>query len=104
MILNLLEQAGIRGRIEGEYLQGGVGELQAMNFVRVLVDDADFEESTVIIRDWESVQPSADSATDKKRSINGVRDFIAGGVSLDSFILGVAFGAGVMYLTLKFQG
>lgn len=34
MILNLLDQRGISGRIEGEYLQGG-GELQAMGFVHV---------------------------------------------------------------------
>jgi hypothetical protein len=39
MILNLLQQQGITGRIEGEYLQGGIGELQAMGFVRVLVSE-----------------------------------------------------------------
>lgn len=32
MVLNLLEQEGIEGRIEGEYLQGGVGDLQAMQW------------------------------------------------------------------------
>ena len=29
MVLHLLEQAGITGDLEGEYLQGGVGELPA---------------------------------------------------------------------------
>lgn len=104
MILNLLEQAGIRGRIEGEYLQGGVGELQAMNYVRVLVAEADIDESRNIIRDWESVQPAPDNANHFDRSPANMRSFITGAVNLDSFILGVAFGAGAMYLILKLQG
>ncbi|MGC2165744.1 MAG: DUF2007 domain-containing protein [Gallionella sp.] len=104
MILNLLEQAGIRGRIEGEYLQGGVGELQAMNFVKVLVADEDIVESTKIIRDWESVQPSADSGMHKDGSTTCMRSFITGSVNMDSFILGVAFGAAAIYLLLKLQG
>jgi hypothetical protein len=39
-----VEQRGISGRIEGEYLQGGIGELEAMDFVRVLVADEDYAE------------------------------------------------------------
>lgn len=104
MILNLLEQAGINGRIEGEYLQGGVGELQAMNYVRVLVAEADIDESRKIIRDWESVQPSPETANYGGRSPEKMRSFITGAVNLDSFILGVACGAGAMYLMLRWQG
>ena len=58
MILGLLEQQRIPGRIEGEYLQGGVGGLQAMGLVRVLVSDADYAEARKIISEWESVQPA----------------------------------------------
>jgi hypothetical protein len=57
MILNLLEQRGISGRIEGEYLQGGVGELSAMGFVRMLVADEDYAEAMRIISAWEAIQP-----------------------------------------------
>ena len=39
MILNLLEQSSLSARIDGEYLQGGVGELQAIGIVRVMVDE-----------------------------------------------------------------
>ena len=43
MILNLLQQAGVTGRIDGEFLQGGAGELQAGGVVRAMVDDADYD-------------------------------------------------------------
>lgn len=55
MILGLLEQQRIPGRIEGEYLQGGVGELQAMGLVRVLVSEADYADARKIINEWESI-------------------------------------------------
>lgn len=54
-ILNLINQAGIVGRIEGEFLQGAFGELPpAMGMVRVLVDSADVEAATRIVEDWAS--------------------------------------------------
>ena len=51
MILNLLEQRGIAGRIEGEYLQGGIGELAAIGFVRVLVAEENYVAAMQIIGD-----------------------------------------------------
>ena len=57
MILNLLEVRGIAGRIEGEYLQGGIGELPAMGLVRVLVAEENYPEAKQIISEWESIQP-----------------------------------------------
>lgn len=56
MISNLLQQVGITSRIDGEYLQGGVGELQAMGFVRVLVDDSDYLNAQDIIKSWDANQ------------------------------------------------
>ena len=49
MILNLLSQEGIVGRIDGEYLLGGMGELQAMGFIRVLVPDNFYDKALKII-------------------------------------------------------
>ncbi|GMW06630.1 MAG: hypothetical protein AMXMBFR8_14270 [Nevskiales bacterium] len=40
MIVHLLGQAGIEGRVEGEYLQGGVGELPAVGLVGVATGTA----------------------------------------------------------------
>ena len=87
MILNLLEQHGISGRIEGEYLQGGVGELQAMGFVRVLVSEQDYAEAREIISEWESIQPASEDSKPEARPTGGIRIFVAG----------VIVGAGIMY-------
>ena len=84
MILNLLEQYRITGRIEGEHLQGGMGELQALGFVRVLVAEEDYEQARQIIREWEALQPPDEPSSPAPRDTNGVQLFIAG------FILGAA--------------
>ena len=54
LALHQLQQAGIDARIEGEYLQGAIGELPAAGNVRVLVDDADYEEARAVIADWDA--------------------------------------------------
>ena len=91
MILNLLEQQRIYGRIDGEYLQGGVGELQAMGLVRVMVSEHDYAEARRIVREWESIQPAVESAIPETRPFG----------ELKIFILGAIFGAGIMYWMLK---
>ncbi|GAB1260390.1 putative signal transducing protein [Aurantivibrio plasticivorans] len=63
MILNLLQQAGIDGRVEGELLQGGVGELQAMGIVRVMVDEEDYHQAKQLVDEWERTQPIPEPAT-----------------------------------------
>jgi len=91
MILNLLEQRGISGRIEGEYLQGGIGELAAMGFVRVLVAEEDSAEALQIIREWEAIQPPEE----KSKPETGTS------IALRTFVAGVFVGALVMYWVLK---
>jgi len=54
LVMHQLQQAGIGARIEGEYLQGGVGELAASGNVRVLVDAKDEAEARLVIEDWEA--------------------------------------------------
>ncbi|MFM1895932.1 MAG: hypothetical protein RLZZ385_1006 [Pseudomonadota bacterium] len=53
IVLGLLNQAGIQGRIHGEFLQGAMGELPAMGLVRVLVSDSDYPRAREIIADWD---------------------------------------------------
>ncbi|HTN93588.1 MAG TPA: DUF2007 domain-containing protein [Gallionella sp.] len=91
MILNLLKQARISGRIDGEYLQGGMGELQAMNFVRVLVSEQDYDEARKIIHEWESIQPASDGPDPEARPSGG----------LQMFAIGAIVGAVIMYWLLK---
>jgi hypothetical protein len=91
MILNLLEQRGISGRIEGEYLQGGVGELPALGLVRVLVAEEDYAAARQTIGEWESVQPPAENPKPEARTAGATRIFIAGAI----------VGAAVTYWLLK---
>lgn len=77
MILNLLAQEGIQGRVDGEYLPGGVGELQAMNLVRVMVDEPDYERAGLVIKDWEAIQVDREEEATHKKS-NGVSIFLLG--------------------------
>jgi antitoxin component YwqK of YwqJK toxin-antitoxin module len=88
MILNLLQQEGIDGRVEGEYLQGGIGELSAINVVRVVVDETDYEKARSIISDWESIQP------DQKHLEKPLRKSSRAGLG---FLLGLLLGIGSMY-------
>lgn len=88
MILNLLQQEGINGRIDGEYLQGGMGELQAMNMVRVLVDDSDYIRAKEIIKAWDSNQTEKENINTPKNKSTGI------GIGL---ILGLLLGAGSSY-------
>ncbi|MDD2700274.1 MAG: DUF2007 domain-containing protein [Sideroxydans sp.] len=91
MILNLLEQYRISGRIEGEHLQGGMGELQALGFVRVMVAEEDYEQAKQIIREWEALQPPDETHSPVPRETNGIQLFLAG----------VIIGAALMYWLLK---
>ncbi|MCF6319593.1 MAG: DUF2007 domain-containing protein, partial [Proteobacteria bacterium] len=54
LILNLFQQAGLSARIDGEYLQGGMGDLQVSGIVRMMIDEADLKKGKEIIRQWDS--------------------------------------------------
>lgn len=60
MVADLLEQANIYARVDGDFLQGGVGELQAFGIIKVLVNDDDFQQARQLIKEWEANQPSND--------------------------------------------
>ncbi|MDG1073715.1 MAG: DUF2007 domain-containing protein [Methylophilaceae bacterium] len=54
MIKGLLEQCEIQAFIQGEYLQGGAGELPAANLVTVSVINSHEIEAKQIIAAWHS--------------------------------------------------
>jgi len=62
MILNLLEQQELSGRIDGAFLQGGIGELPAGNQVRVMVEEHDYAAAKAIVTAWDAAQPPAEVA------------------------------------------
>ncbi len=54
LVMHQLQQAGIDARIEGEYLQGGIGELPAAGNIRVMVDSKDVDEARLVIAEWDA--------------------------------------------------
>ncbi|PPD56148.1 MAG: hypothetical protein CTY10_05720 [Methylotenera sp.] len=54
LIKNLLEQQEIPAYVFGDFLQGGVGEIQAIGLVTVNVSDADFVKAKEIIDAWDA--------------------------------------------------
>lgn len=56
LIKNMLAQANIDSYIHGESLIGGIGDLQAIGIVRVMVDEKNYSIAKEIINDWESAQ------------------------------------------------
>ena len=89
MISNLLQQAGIETRIDGEYLQGGVGELQAMGFVRVLVNEADYTDAQQVITSWDTTQSKPTKSTVPKSKSSGI------GIGL---LLGLLIGVSATFI------
>lgn len=85
MILNLLEQSGLTARIDGEYLQGGVGEIQAIGIVKVMVDEKDYTDAKLIIQQWNAKQPYQEvhkPITKQSRFGTGIMGFIFGAVAI----------------------
>ena len=86
MIKNLLESEGVESRVDGEYLQGGIGELQAIGIVRVMVEESDGQKAKGIISNWEAGQVKSTQRRARKtpRTVNG-------------FLVGFGLGVGVTY-------
>ncbi|WMW81466.1 DUF2007 domain-containing protein [Undibacterium cyanobacteriorum] len=59
MLCDLLTQQGIQAFIEGEHLQGGIGDLPAMGLVRVVVGEEQFAEAIKLVAEWEAQQTSS---------------------------------------------
>lgn len=81
LILNLFNQAGITGRIDGEYLQGGIGEIQPSGFVSLSVNHKDLDKAQEILRQWdaketinfESIDSETKSQTNIKTKLNSIK-------------------------------
>ena len=54
MVKDVLALAGIEAYVAGDYLQGGVGTLPALDLVKVLVADADYAAARRMVGEWAS--------------------------------------------------
>jgi hypothetical protein len=61
MVCDLLSQAGISARVDGEFLQGAAGEIPLGNTVKVRVDPSRAAEAREVIGDWEKLQSPPES-------------------------------------------
>jgi len=55
IISGLLKSYGIKAHVGGHYLQGGVGDLAAMDFATISVADVDTESAAAIIADYDKI-------------------------------------------------
>src|SRR5262245_30995991 len=85
MICDLLSQAGISARVDGEFLQTGAGELPLGNLVKVRVDPARAAEAREVIAEWEKLQPSDEGTTPAPRPSRYAWPFL--------LLLGMSLGA-----------
>ena len=54
IVKGMLEQQGIQARVNGEYLQGGIGELPLIDLVTVSVAEEDYEKALEVLREYEN--------------------------------------------------
>ncbi|NND39415.1 MAG: DUF2007 domain-containing protein [Pseudomonadales bacterium] len=73
LLCNWLQQAGINASVEGGYLQGGIGELQAIGIVRVVVEDADFYAARDVVEHWDALQQSQHGQDSDQRELREKR-------------------------------
>lgn len=91
VIQGLLEQHRITSFIEGEYLVGAAGGLPASRQVRILVNDDDFDEGTVLVREYEQAN----------QSFNQQASIAAGGMPRNSNGLLIAMALMVMMMVVE---
>jgi len=57
IVQDILSIEGINSHIMGAYLEGSIGEIQAMGLVRVMTDEKYFHAAKKIIAEWEGEKP-----------------------------------------------
>jgi hypothetical protein len=78
MLQDLLRQRGISSRLDGEQLQGGVGEIPVTGFVRLLVDDNDYQSARIVIEEWEATVVSDPIPVPPDRPAKALRGALIG--------------------------
>lgn len=78
MIVDLLRQEGLSGRVDGEYLQGGIGELPAAGLIRVVVEEPDYTAAKAIVERWDAAQPLHEPAPPPQKTVGRFTIFVVG--------------------------
>lgn len=99
VIKNLLETEGIAAFVQGEHLQGGIGELAAMDLVKVSVNDQDIFKARALIDEWENSQPVDQESLRDTASIEAPE---TEGNAFSMLLLGFIAGVLATWLYLQF--
>ncbi len=88
MIVGMLRQEGIDAEIEGEFLQGGAGELQAMGVVRIKVAEGDYPAAKALMDDWDARQVESQQSGSEKPA-RGLASFTSalGGFAVGALLM-----------------
>ena len=92
MLADLLEQVGIMAQVQGDMLQGAVGELPAAGLASVWVAESDEARAREVIADFEASQP-ADTQDSHRQATQG--SFTRG------LLLGMVIGALLVLFLLR---
>lgn len=92
MLADLLEQVGIMAQVQGDMLQGAVGELPAAGLASVWVAESDETRAREVIADFEASQP-AESPLPGRPEVQ--RSFTRG------LLMGMVIGAVVVLVLLR---
>lgn len=95
IVNGMLQANGIDAHVGGHYLQGGIGELAAMDFASVYIDDSERNAARQLIASYEKGSPDTDpSETDKDRGSDSSTQFLIlifcisiGAIALAVFLL-----------------
>jgi hypothetical protein len=93
MVCDLLSQAGISARVDGEFLAGAGGELPLGNTVKVRVAPERAAEAREVIAEWEKLQPVDPVAAPAARTPRFR--------SMLWFIVGAIVGVGGAFIALR---
>lgn len=86
MIVHMLEAEGLKAEVQGDFLQGGVGELPASGHIQIAIADEDYRRAKEILEVFEKAQP-VDYGDHKDREMSFKSIFLA----FIMFICGIFF-------------
>lgn len=94
VVADLLQQVGIAARVQGDLLQGGVGELPAAGLVSVWVDNEDASRAREVVEEYQREQPELAALVSDSSPVSSA-GFLAG------MMVGFFAGVLVMLMLLK---
>jgi Putative prokaryotic signal transducing protein len=97
MIVDLLKQEGLSAHIQGEHLQGAVGEIPAAGLIRLLIDDQQYDAARKLVDDWDSKQPIAQTPKLTSTSSHGLLSYRG----LMGFSIGLLSGVLLIFMLYK---